>query len=665
MEFNLLEAPIQLTRSDLEFQQKIGDGAFGCVWRVKNKTTGSLFALKIVQKSKVSKILPQFLREVSIMYELSHPHIVKLHTHFEDQKNFYLLMELLEGGSLFHKLFKERSLSESKAKNYFSQITSAIHYLHTRSPPIIHRDIKPENILLDSKGHIKVTDFGWANYLAPTRNTTCGTLEYLPPEIIEERNHDLSLDIWCLGILLYEMLCGTTPFKAIMEEMLKYNITKGYIRFPQKVSEEAKFLIGKMLEKNQQNRFTIEDVRKNSWVNGERCGNNEDKQLHRFNTVGNLMQDKLFDRMNTMNSYVHECGSSKSTKESFCAEDSQKKEDFSEELVNARERLGYLEDRISSLKGELSKAAINEKSLVKSIYESDLELRHLNATDSITALSDLIINTKKLISDKTQICKKQNFVLERLKKTIEEKSREIKEKEESLMSLQHTGKSINIGFSRIKTYKSLDISTLKIDLDVIQSQLSGRSSFDESSFISLKDARSYITSNVNRLKILNSHIYEDKIEKCNEQSADLNQKITELTIYYSDFKGKIMQGFRKVREELLKVQKKTDEHATKQAYHHRSQVKLTYKHLLSQAKSQENPTGVSESLLIATQSRLIVSIMQDLKKDLNEKYVKIKAMRKERFRTRESIDIKDMEIDDIKFEIDKMKTISRMKTWSY
>ena len=162
---------------------------------MKNKITGKLYALKIVQKSKVSKILTQFRREVSIMYEVEHPHIVKLYTHFEDFKNFYLLMELLEGGSLFHKLFKEKGFSEKQGCEYFCQITSAISYLHKRSPPIIHRDIKPENILLDNKGNIKITDFGWANYLTSTRYTTCGTLEYLPPEIIEERVHDLSVDI--------------------------------------------------------------------------------------------------------------------------------------------------------------------------------------------------------------------------------------------------------------------------------------------------------------------------------------------------------------------------------------------------------------------------------------------------------------------------------------
>ena len=140
-------------------------------------------------------MLPQFRREVSIMYEVNHPHIVKLFTHFEDSKNFYLLMELLEGGSLFHKLYQQKTFSEKVACRYFYQVLIAIEYLHNRSPPIIHRDIKPENILIDKNGRVKITDFGWANYLSATRNTTCGTLEYLPPEIVEERPHDLSADI--------------------------------------------------------------------------------------------------------------------------------------------------------------------------------------------------------------------------------------------------------------------------------------------------------------------------------------------------------------------------------------------------------------------------------------------------------------------------------------
>ena len=94
------------------------------------------------------------------MYSIDHPHIVKLFSHFEDEKYCYLLMELVEGGNLFHKLTRENILLERVAAQYFREIVLAIEYLHTRSPSIIHRDIKPENILIDKSGRLKLTDFG-------------------------------------------------------------------------------------------------------------------------------------------------------------------------------------------------------------------------------------------------------------------------------------------------------------------------------------------------------------------------------------------------------------------------------------------------------------------------------------------------------------------------
>ena len=152
------------------------------------------------------------------MYDLDHKHIIKLFNRFEDEKFFYLIMEYAEGGNLFHKLYRERQFVERVAAQYFREVLLAIEYLHSFEIPIIHRDLKPENILLDKNGYVKVTDFGWSNYYnkdtAIPRTTVCGTLEYLPPEMVNEQGHHPSADIWCLGVLLFEMLVGYTPFKS-------------------------------------------------------------------------------------------------------------------------------------------------------------------------------------------------------------------------------------------------------------------------------------------------------------------------------------------------------------------------------------------------------------------------------------------------------------------
>lgn len=544
MEFDLFEAPIPIAKSDLEFQRKIGDGAFASVWQVRHTQTGEIFALKIVQKSKVSKILDQFRREVSIMYEVDHPHIVKLHTHFEDIRSFYLLMELLEGGSLFQKLCKEKSFSEQRAFYFFSQIASGIKYLHSRSPPIIHRDLKPENILLDKKGRVKITDFGWANYMCASRYTICGTLEYLPPEIVEERRHDLSLDIWCLGVLLYEMLCGATPFKANVKEIQMYNITKGLVRFPKKISMNAKDLIGKMLERDQGHRIDICDVIEHEWMKSKE------------------IPEVPYEKAPVLPAF-NETSSSKSTKESVCAEESQKKCDVNEELIIAKERLCYLAHRIEVHKSEKKLLTLSKKKFLKSVYEADLEITHLKAVDNILTVTELIMQAKNLIFEKSQMCKKQNILLANLKLKIQEKTSEINEKEETLASLRKSSQSASVGFMRIKSYKSLDISSMQIDLDIILSQLEDKSISSSNSIYNVNDMMKHIQTRVGSLKESQNTIYEEKIAECNEKAMEITQKITELTIYYNEIKGKIMQGYRKVREELVKTSKKCKEEAAK------------------------------------------------------------------------------------------------------
>ena len=194
-----LDGDKETTKADFSFELKLGEGAFAQVWRIKHKKTSKLYACKQVAKEKVLKMLDQFRREVMIMYELSHPNIIRLFHHFEDQKYFYLIMELAEGGNLFQKLSIEKNFSEKVAFCYFSQILNAVEYLHSHTPAIIHRDIKPENILVDKNETLKLSDFGWSNYYSQEqgipRFTMCGTYEYLSPEMVKESGHTPSVDI--------------------------------------------------------------------------------------------------------------------------------------------------------------------------------------------------------------------------------------------------------------------------------------------------------------------------------------------------------------------------------------------------------------------------------------------------------------------------------------
>jgi aurora kinase, other len=578
MNSDLFDPPIKISKSDLEFLRKIGGGAFSTVWRVKYTPTSSLYALKIVQKSKVATILPQFRREVSILYEVEHPNIIRLFTHFEDFSCFYLLMELLEGGSLFHKLPKDKPLSEKLACSYFSQIASAVEYLHSCAPPIIHRDIKPENILLTKQGQVKLIDFGWANYLAENRNTTCGTLEYLSPEIVEEKSHDLSVDIWCLGVLLYEMLCGCTPFKATVKEMIFYNIRKGTIRFPATVSCLAKDLILKMLERTTENRISIVDVQKHEWV---KSGGSDEI----------LAFSACYE--NTVAGNGTDMGESKSTKESYCAEDAGKKVEIKEDAESLKDRLSVIKDRILGLEMEKHRLISAERNLKQCVYEAGLEIDNLQSTDTTLAISDSLHHMRKLNFDKMQICKKQRLYLEQLKIKVDSVEKELSDKESQLKTLTDSSKTLLLNISRIKSYKSLDLSTLKLNLDVIQSQLGD--SFVQGE-ITIKEIMDYVTNSVKDLQNVQIRDFERKIDEKKEAVAELQQKIAELTINFEDSKGKILQSSRRVKEELFKVSKKCREEHWKNQSRRIENDKQAIFRLLSPSK-EEIDSEVTEEIV--------------------------------------------------------------------
>ena len=186
-------------------------------------------------------------------------------------------MEHAEKGSLFSIMKQKGPFNENDARKYFIQVISAVHFLHRNN--VIHRDIKPENILLNNDDEIKLCDFGWANYVESdiTRSTFCGTLEYMSPEILGKEEYTKEIDIWALGVLLYELVHGYSPFIIKDNDnrnvMIEYkdileNIKDKGIKFEVNVSELCKDLICKMLEVDGKKRIGIDDIIKHPFVLG-------------------------------------------------------------------------------------------------------------------------------------------------------------------------------------------------------------------------------------------------------------------------------------------------------------------------------------------------------------------------------------------------------------
>ena len=239
--------------TDFTLIREIGVGSFGRVLLVMHNKTQAQYAVKAIDKRIKDNIeeKPYFRREMEIMYRINHPNVVKLFGHFEDNTFCYFLMEYIPRGNLFSLVPKNGYffISDQTAASLVKDVISALYYLHHLNPPIIHRDIKPENILINEQMRAKLSDFGWSNYLNGIykRSTICGTPIYLAPEIINDIGHDEKIDIWGVGVLLFELLTGEAPWEGSDVNTVKKNIIKLNIKWPKKMDPDAKDLISKIL----------------------------------------------------------------------------------------------------------------------------------------------------------------------------------------------------------------------------------------------------------------------------------------------------------------------------------------------------------------------------------------------------------------------------------
>ena len=258
--------------SDFELIKDLGVGSFGRVYLVSHKKTKCKYALKAIDKKNKSNIeeKPYFRREIEIMYRIHHPNVVKLYGHFEDNNYCYFIMEYIPRGNIYSLIPKhgKKKQSNQLIASIIKDVAKSVYFLHKMNPPIIHRDIKPENVLMDDNYNIKLTDFGWSNYLnnEEKRSTVCGTPIYLAPEMINRKGHDERVDIWCIGVLLFELSTGKVPFQGNNIDVLKYNIRNMKISWPSDIDREAKDLISKILKYNPNDRLTVEEILRHPFI---------------------------------------------------------------------------------------------------------------------------------------------------------------------------------------------------------------------------------------------------------------------------------------------------------------------------------------------------------------------------------------------------------------
>jgi len=243
--------------SDFSQQRIVGTGTFGTVALVKHRPTKKLYALKVLNKRRIvaTRQVVHLRSERDILSKVDHPFVVKIYKTYKDDENVCLLMDHVPGGELFEYIRRAKRFSTSQARFFAAEVVVALAHLHSHG--IVYRDLKPENVLLDSEGHIKLIDFGFAKVLEPSERayTMCGTPEYIAPEVVLSRGHDKSVDWWSLGVLLYEMLMGSPPFVHQERSHLFELIVTGKVRYSHRVDSTAKALCNALLVTEPSNRL--------------------------------------------------------------------------------------------------------------------------------------------------------------------------------------------------------------------------------------------------------------------------------------------------------------------------------------------------------------------------------------------------------------------------
>lgn len=247
---------LQITLSDLEIKSTLGCGAFGRVKLCRLPKKDQYFALKCQAKRSIveSGLQEHVLNEMRVMKKISHPYIASLFCALQDKQYIYFVLELLQGGELFSYLRNCGKITEQAARFYSAIVVYAFSTLHAKK--IAYRDLKPENLVMNSAGYVKLVDFGLAKQLMSGKTwTLCGTPDYLAPEIILNEGHDLAVDYWALGVLIYEMVVGSPPFYADDPMEVYEKILSGNPAMPSSFTRNLSDLIKKLLKSQQGKRL--------------------------------------------------------------------------------------------------------------------------------------------------------------------------------------------------------------------------------------------------------------------------------------------------------------------------------------------------------------------------------------------------------------------------
>ena len=264
----------KITKSSFKFLNIIGRGGFGKVWKVYSKKYKSIYAMKEMSKTKIidkrSEISVK--AERNLLERMNHPFIINMHFSFQDNEHLYIAMDYLTGGDLRYQLCLKKKFSEQETKFFIACIILALEYIHTNN--IIHRDLKPENLVLDSRGYVKLTDFGIAKfYVKENKKETSGTPGYMAPEVMKAQNHTIAVDYFALGVIGYEFMNGKRPYlgknrKEIKDKILSTQVQIKKDKIPPGWGVESADFINRLIQRKPANRLGLRgptEVKEHLW----------------------------------------------------------------------------------------------------------------------------------------------------------------------------------------------------------------------------------------------------------------------------------------------------------------------------------------------------------------------------------------------------------------
>ncbi|KAJ8878681.1 hypothetical protein PR048_019266 [Dryococelus australis] len=232
----------------LKAMKVIGSGTFGTVQLAINEVSGEYVAIKIMTKEFLVRTgqVRHAHNELKISYALNFPFVLNTVQFHHDNSYLYFVMPFISGGDMFSHLRRQGQFSEDLARFYAAQVTLTLEYMHFLQ--LVHRDVKPENILIDERGYLKVMDFGFTKYFKGRGFTTVGTPEYMAPELFLSSGYSFSVDWWAMGVLIFEMCAGYTPFSDRYKARLHERIASGVYESPKTFSPSLEHLLRNLIQ---------------------------------------------------------------------------------------------------------------------------------------------------------------------------------------------------------------------------------------------------------------------------------------------------------------------------------------------------------------------------------------------------------------------------------